>query len=868
MKRKPIRRFGLAIALASLLLCACEADETPSTAQSSEESLSSSSANPSSSNTSNPTSESTQESSESEETAPDMSGYSWHDVDSGDGSYSYPDNSEGTSREPFSTQQSDESDDPFPGHSSDWSDPDSDYSEPSDSFSEEIIDPSNVRYGLTDLPTGTKLSAWYEVRDTAYYSSFATRLAMKEIARLGFDVFPAYAVLPAANEGEEATMLPGLAFTTWSLYESASETNIYSCGFMQIVPETGTIEALLVGKDETLDDDLTVASRIDVSEGVFVYPQDDDGKRFVIESNAFLDGFSGVYQGTFFSYRQRSAFSLSIDVKSASGRIETYANEDLDLYDYDTHEYLYKASLFREKEGIEGYAIYGKRAAEAYQRAVEILEKSIQLQEENGLNIGLSSIVLFSDELFDSASLYTQREAIQGRIASLLEHQPLAENQYLVVTYDDTIGDFAVTVATDMNYLSKEENVSNGIIKTITSLLMIAGGVTAVVMSAGTLGPVAMAAMIAVAGTALTYAASELIEGVTSIYYADSGGGVNPVKSLLKEVLGDEMGEKVYHAVGIASNIALSFFAPVSTALGASYQAGHGLRTIAQTALLATKEIVIHAAKLAITMAVSTLVNNVVTKLALDLGMSDLGAKLVGFGSALIAGILTYQGLSKMQRALSAKTSKVMESPSTEEIEMAKIQVNSKGDLNYTDNVKSLYKSRNFYSKSALVRDNVNNMTVELNLENPVQIQYLSSSYDYLGPSMLLGARNNGRVYTPGGTYDPATNKIYLFAEKIENSGLDALWTVAHLLRHAYQFEHAEFNSPVMKGLREGSYEEYSQYDENNLNPAEVDACAFADYVVERANKAYDAWVEDPDIEKLVNDVPFEDPITFYEVAA
>ena len=808
-------------------------------------------------------------SSEPEEvTPPDMSTYSFTGVDTGEGTYEYPDNSEGdNSRTPYSTSYESEPEEEIPDHSYPEEDPFSSTSESTSSSEgeEEEITPANVRYALTDLPTGTSIADYYGVTDRSYYASLATNLASNEIAGLGFDVFPAYAIIPAREENEEDTLIPGLAFTSWTQYSVIEQTTIYSCGFMQVLDAEKEIDLLIVGADEVLDEGLNPLNTVNASNGIYVYPQEDSGDRFIIESNAFLEGFSGVYQGKYFSYKQSSAFSFKIDVKDATDNLRDYADEDLDLYDYDHREYLYKASLFKEKNGLGAYAIYGKKASEAYDKALEILDKAIELQEENGWHIALNSMVIFSEELFQTESMYLQREAIQGRIASYLRNQLVSENQYLVVSYDEEAADFNINIATDPNYVSSDEHLANGIIKTLMGMIMLAGGVSVVIASAGTLGPVGLAALSLIGTSALTYAASEVFEGIQEIYYRDDSHIVNPVKDRLKELFGDESGERIYHTVGIVTNIALSFFAPISTVLGSSFQAGQGLRSVAQTVLQVTKEVVIHAAQLAITAEVSKLVYVLTEKLALKLGVGELGAKLIGFGSALVAGILVYRGLSKARQSFRRSRAGKIETPSSREIQQARAEMSKSGDIKYGDAVKSNYRSRNYYSKSVLVRDYANNMTVELNLENPVQIQYISSSSEYMPMFYRVGPRYSNKLYAPKGTFDPSTGKIYLFAENLDDNGVETLRTIAHLVRHAYQLEHAEFNSPVEKGLREGAYEAYSEFDEDNLNAAEVDAMNYADYIIARANHAYEEWAKNPDIVNVQNNLTFQDPDTFKE---
>ncbi len=811
------------------------------------------------------------EDSSSEE--PYVTSHDFSNVDSGEGSYEYPDNSEGSSREPYSTSYEDESEEEesIPHASSSEEESSSSESSSSSSSSSSTITPNDVRYALTDLPTGTGIEDFFHVQDTAYFSALAARLAGIEIANLGFEVFPAFAVDTHDNEDEEDdTLISGLAFTNNGIYAREDNTLLYSCGFMQIMEKGRQPEELLIAENEQLEEGLVPGSTVSVSKGVFVYPKDDDGRRFVIESNAFLDGFSGVYMDTYFSYRQTSAFSFEIEVKPAQGEVEDYADERLDCYSYDEKEYLYKASLFRQKEGLGAYALYGTKAAEAYDKALEIIDQSIKLQEKEGVNIALNSFVLFSEDLYNNLSFDTQREEIQGRLADVLRNQLVAENQYIVLDYDETAKDFNITIATDYNYNSSDTHLANGIIKTITSLLMIAGGVTAIVATGGiAANPFVLGAMYATIGTALAYAGSELVAGITEAYYQDDEHIIDPILDGLKAIFNDEeMVEKVYHAVGIVSNIAVSFFAPISASLSASAVSG-GVRTIASTALTVLRTVVIHAAKLVITVTTAKFVGRIAEDITLKLGASPAVARLVGFASSLITGILVYSTLTKIQNTLSgiSKTSSVSQS----EIDAARAEMNQHGDLNLTKAIRHIKTGSSGDSHSQLVREMTMDIVSDTHISTPVQVDYVSADpgYEFGMMRHTLRRASDGKLYTPRGTYDPATHRIYIFADKLDDNGAETLRTIAHLVRHAYQLENAEFNSPVEKGLREGAYESYSDANPNLLNPAEVDAKAYADYIVSRAYAANDAYTENPNLDYFENRFTFEDPSSFLaEVAS
>ena len=141
--------------------------------------------------------------------------------------------------------------------------------------------------------------------------------------------------------------------------------------------------------------------------------------------------------------------------------------------------------------------------------------------------------------------------------------------------------------------------------------------------------------------------------------------------------------------------------------------------------------------------------------------------------------------------------------------------------------------------------------------------------YDYgmsMAPRFLPDEANGITGERTRGFYDPNTNSIYINKGVVDTDGIMTLYTIAHLMRHAYQVEHAEKGSAIFKSLLKENYSDPEVDHDNYLNnPAEIDAHLFAQYFVNRALLAYDYLLNNPDsisIEPLIEE--FEDPSTMF----
>lgn len=712
--------------------------------------------------------------------------------------------------------------------------------------------PSEVTYAVSDLPKGKELSSLNFLVDKSYYASLAIGLAEKDIENLGFTTFSAFALILDEEDEEITNTIPGIGFTDGSIYEATSEGIIYSCGFLQVIDDETEI---------ILDEEI-------VSKGIFVLKEGDDRPAYVIESNAFLDGQAGIYDSYYFAYKQMSAFGITIDVKKATNNLEDFADEDLDIYDYDKGEYVYEGSLFRKDPStLEAYSLYGPKVSNAYKNAIDLMNLIIQKQDENGYKVGLSSVVLISLDYIDALSLNEQKEAINGYLSTYLQSVSLEENQYLVLG-----GDGLIQVATDPNYGIAKGRMMSGMLKTITSLAMLAGGVFAVTITAGAATPVLTGIALMVASSSSIYAWSGLTEGVQDIYYAAKGDTTTPSVNFLKDKIiqaagGDtEKGEAIYETIGTVLGLALTFFQPISTAMSSWYQAGSGISGVFQSAIHVARAVVVHTAKIAITAAISNSIGEIAQKLATKLGMSEYGSYLVSIGAKVIGGMFVYNALNNIDSMFNISGFQRVEPLGLEFDEEKPVykRIKTQGDMDLGDPYSS-YKTKNLSSKNSYLNDLVERGSYEMEIKAPKIRIYVDEGMS-IEPFMRVlrdAAPADNHV---SGFCDMNESVIYISAQQLQNDGLAVIYSVAHLMRHLYQLKNADFNSPILKALREDNYIGPDDLEAYFNNPAEIDADNYGAYWLERAKHAYEEYLKDPTITYVENTLTFSDPNTFREV--
>lgn len=728
-------------------------------------------------------------------------------------------------------------------------------------------DEETILYASPDLPNNFDLSLLEGSYDEAYYESLAIYYAMEEIKLMGLSVFRAYAVIPSDSSVEEEpdTFLLGIAFTDGSIYSQDDDGIIYSCGFMQIV-------------DRSKDNPILLTTEI-AEQGVAVISTEDSSTHYIIESNTTIDGFSAISNGIYFSYKQTGTFTIDIEVKEATDNIEDYADPDLDLYDYDNEEYLYQASIF-EGSTIGSYAIYGDSAL-AYQNAVSAINKAIETQDENGTAIGLNSFLVFSLDF-----LNYNKGSIQDYISNL-DNLELEQNQYLVATKD------GYGVATDYGYDTSSTRRTSGIIKTLTSLAMIGGGFILITVTGGTATPLVAGLAIATGVSSIIYGTDQLIQGLQMVVDNDESPKsensqyFSPLKYLLSQFMSDVTAEKVYNLGLAITGLSAAFLCPINKALEVSKTLGAGAFS---TVINVARAVAVQTAKLGITALATKLTSIIVSDISTSLGFSEAQTIFAQYAASVIAAFLVYHVLNSIDSKLDLsgfnRKNTHVRPASPEEIAKARAELEAeqngdkklsnfklkkkttKTDTDTDDAQKFLEKEKHYYTKRTNARSLGSYITYEYDVNTQDKIafyQYTERGYSFLRKASEE-TKNTDLV---AGFYDYKTKTIYVDFDKTKDDDLLMVRTIAHLLRHAYQFENAEKNSPILNALLKENYTTPDGYSYSYVqNVAEQDAEAFADYIEERVRNACKAVEENPDIDYVENTLAFADPDTFMGVVA
>ena len=436
------------------------------------------------------------------------------------------------------------------------------------------------------------------------------------------EVFQALAIV-----GDE--MIPGLAFTEYTVLEKTSETTIYSCGFIQLIDP---------------DSDVGVSvTREDVERGVAVVPYGEynTSTGFIIGMGAAISSFSGILNNLYFRYDQVADYAVSITIEENDRSVY---DESIDLYNFDRDRYVFKGDM--SYSSTDAYP-YLTDEAKAYATARSVVEQIIEYQNSNHYNAETETIIIFTEDAVEEYMLNSsQQGTINGFLIEELNNIELEANQFLVVTADGV----NIETVVDTDALAKERT-TNGIIGLIGSALLVAGSIFVTVATCGAGAPVAITAIAVVTGASATlYSVSQMISSVSDIYYGSKGDitseSINPVLDCFKKAIGDdEKATKIYHLWGISSSVVQALVNPANAALSLSRAAG---ASVWQTTIAITRAVAVEAVKMATTGLVSMGVGYGTTMIVTNItGNSNIG-KLVGFGTTLVAGFLTYRGLNKL----------------------------------------------------------------------------------------------------------------------------------------------------------------------------------------------------------------------------
>ena len=549
----------------------------------------------------------------------------------------------------------------------------------------------------------------------------------------------------------------GLIFTKGEIFIEEDGQKLYSCGFVQLVSNT------YVGLE--LTDSM-------VQTGLIAVPadSDSDATAFIVEEFADFNDFSGIFNNYYFKYHQPSHYVVQIDVEPNDS---AYYDRTIELYDFDREEAVYTstdASAEIEKLYLEN--------RQSFEGAVTTVNAISDFEDNNDGNI--STLFVLDGTTLDKIATFAEKgaDSVTGFFKKGLSKIKLAGSQFLSF---DSKG--------KVHVLGSEQEadttrVTNGIISTVGSGLAVAGTVASVVCvcSAGTV--VVSAIVITTGSSAIVYNISNLLAGAQDVYYGAKGStseSDNPVLLLFKQMIPDEKtATLVYHIWGIANTAITTVFVPITKAM--SIAKAKGLNAFQTTATVIRASLTTVAKALA-TGVGAGIVANYVAKIVAKATNNENLAKLVGFGTSLVTGMLIYKGLDTIDKKLDVSGL------------YPKDTLKSSFAKNYEEQRKSLFKrdiSRRQRGKDQQLVDYIADICAD--------------EYGIDKPNVRIIYDNN---LENCGWYEHSTNTLTVNMRVSEHQYLHELAdTIGHEMQHAWQYQYAEYypNSPMAQSLNNYIY--------------------------------------------------------------
>jgi hypothetical protein len=351
-----------------------------------------------------------------------------------------------------------------------------------------------------------------------------------------------------------------------------------------------------------------------------------------------------------------------------------------------------------------------------------------------------------------------------------------------------------------------------GIIEAVSGVLLAVGSIAICVVTCGTATPVVAAVSVIAGSIATTYAISNIVEGVSDIYYGVNGditsSAINPVKDLIVKAVGDDKtGTIIYHAIGISASLIQHLLMPINAGLQLANLLHAG---IGQTIYIITRVVAVEVVKMAVTAGLSYLTSIGLSKVTTKLTGSEAAGLLVGYTGALIVGFVTYNGLTALDKKFNFSGIYVKAGLGKAYID-TKLRDSALKHFNESEwnNMTLAEKKANIQQLAKIIAD-------ELGLENAPKVKYyyeMDNTYGY---------------YYDG---DNTLNINTYYFTKGDAPYVEIVDTIAHETRHAYQY------ARLLNGVYDDISESYVHYISADTNKAlyysqacEVDAFGYGEY--------------------------------------
>ena len=584
------------------------------------------------------------------------------------------------------------------------------------------------------------------------------------------------------NDGK---VVLGLIYTQYEEYAEEDGTKVYSCGFFQIKEKSQ--DTYFIKDDEVLD-------------GLIATPlNDNDESLFVIDCCTTIEAYSGIYKNRYFKYSQVGDYVISLTVDE--NKQELY-DENIDLYDFDNDRYVFRGKI--EKKEIDVYNLFSDECMNL-KNAIDAYNEIIEWQNNNEVTSDITTVALFDNDLVEDFIICQQQGKLNNYSISTIENIELEKRQYLQIGFDG----ISVKGRSD----ASDARLANGLIKVISGTVALVGTCVIAIYSGGAGLPLVVSAIgVITAGATAIYEVSNMIEGLQEVYYGakndTTSESINPVLKAFKSVIKDDQKATIaYHAWGISNGIISSLVFPVGKALEGMAKATKCIGMV-EKSLRVTRAVVVHIAKVAITAAVASKVNECVQKKLDEVSDNIIANKLIAFGTTTVTAFVVYKGLDKLDKTFNVSGFEIkakQEIPKREQEYLINNDTKTLSD-NFEQNT---WNTLSKETKQELLGEVADDIANKLKLPKKPEVVFDSnikvSNGDY-------------------GVYCENDNTVYLSADFLKAKDkeliVESVKTIAHELKHAHQYQ-------VMSDQTSIFYDEKMVYSLNHYITPETNFAAY-----------------------------------------
>ena len=561
----------------------------------------------------------------------------------------------------------------------------------------------------------------------------------------GFEVYYGVAFL-------KGTHYTGLIFTNNNAYIEYQKQEVPICGFIQVK---------LANEDLPIIDEKVVDSGLVAVPNKEYLSMENCQEAYIVTDFTKIEEQAGIAFGQYFEFEQITDFCLNVITRN--GLPANYSSYPYEIYDFDNQRVIKEKTIKTYSDDIIELNRNNKAALASGMLTNNALASMSESLEEDEY---VTNIITVSSDEIETDSVQKMKTKVDKFVDSF---KGTIEGKE-VANFNDQ---------NEMKNINNDANLANAIVSTAGNVLAVAGTVCAIAIGVKAGSAVILGVVVVSGASAIIYNVGNMLEGAQKIYYGVNNlekDAVNPVYKIFKSFIKEEKTAKlVYNAWGIASGVIAGLTVPASKAysLASTQKLGHFRK-----ALGIIRSVLVYVVKGAITVIGAALIGNFVNKIVTYVTDSRFIGIIAGFGASLIAGIIIFKGLDKLDQkfnisGLYPKNSAISSYNADRALEEEQYTWGQRdGD----------FRAQSEADKEYYVRAITDMACDKLGVEGRPNISYV---YDYAHPENC-------------GAYSYSTNTLSINLASPENSTWSGLSnTIGHECRHYYQYVNWD-NDPAM----------------------------------------------------------------------